>query len=233
MRALSPEPAPDWVIRSSLSQSRGRAAQGTAWDRRARCARVPGARARSRVSRGGRSRAVSRRSSWRRRRRRRLAVGRGRGLRDSEVAGGSGVSGFFIPRLEGGPPEGCRPGRAEERLGRADRPPPGRGGKGRTRGRGAAAVLINRSPGARRGRGGGARTPLRPAAPRWRPKLSPDSVVPAPAFVPRRITVRAVSVPPGPGTQLGAVAGHPDGVTGGAAGSRLAAARPGVPSPGD
>lgn len=74
--------------------------------------------------------------------------------------GGSGVSGFFIPRLEGGPPEGCRPGRAEERLGRADRPPPGRGGKGRTRGSGAAAILINRSPGARRGRGGGARTPL-------------------------------------------------------------------------
>lgn len=159
-RALSSVPAPDWAIQSSLSPGRGRAAPGTAWDRRARCARVPGARARSRVSRGGRSRAVSRRSCWRRRRRRRLAVGRGRGLRDSKVAGGSGVSGFFIPRLVGGPPEGCRPGRAEERLGRADRPPPGRGGKGRTRGRGAAAILINRSPGARRGRGGGARTPL-------------------------------------------------------------------------
>lgn len=124
---------------------------------------APGSRGRVRglaSAAGGRSRAVSRRSCWRRRRRRRLAVGRGRGLRDSEVAGGSGVSGFFIPRLEGGPPEGCRPGRAEERLGRADRPPPGRGGKGRTRSRGAAAVLINRSPGAQRGRGGGARTPL-------------------------------------------------------------------------
>lgn len=47
----------------------GGARRGGNWDRRARCASVPGARARSRGGRGGRSRAVSRRSCWRRWRR--------------------------------------------------------------------------------------------------------------------------------------------------------------------
>lgn len=110
-----PSRAQDWSIRSSLSPGRGRAAPGTAWDRRARCAQVPGARARSGVSRGGWSRAASRRSCWRRRRRRRLAVGRGRGLKTPRW-GQSGVSGFFIRCSEGRRTEGCGLDRAEERI---------------------------------------------------------------------------------------------------------------------
>lgn len=80
--------------RQSPSLAAGGARWGGNWDRRAGCASVPGARARSRGGRGGRSRAVSRRSSWRRRRRwrRRLAVGRRRGLRIVRC----GIGSFWI-----------------------------------------------------------------------------------------------------------------------------------------
>lgn len=99
-----PTGAQDWAIRSSLSPGRGRAAPGTAWDRRTRCAQVPGARARSLVSRGGWSRAASRRSCWRRRRRRRLAVGRGRGLKTPRW--GEIGSFWILYPVFGGPPDG-------------------------------------------------------------------------------------------------------------------------------
>lgn len=97
--------------------------------------------------------------------------------------GGSGVSGFFIRCFEGRRTEGCCFGRVDEPVeGRVARPPPGLGGKGRTR---SAGLWRSSSTGSRERGGGGAAglaPPPRPAAPRGspgEPQAEPGAAVPA------------------------------------------------------
>lgn len=194
----------------------------------------PGARARSRGGRGGRSRAVLRRSRWRRRQRR-LAARRRRGLRIVRW----GIGSFWILYPVSEVPLGiCGFCSVEGRLRQQDRRPQWRRGKRRT----AAAPWggLNQQvppapqpPDARRGRGAGlvpspTHRVLGPGetlgcstgCPTQRdPQTVAEGV--SPTFVLWRNAVWLCPVPRSRrGTHLGRAPARPAGIAGGAVGSR-------------